>query len=181
VAKAWKNGEALLNGLAAYPESVKRAEFKRVTDSDRIYDHDQFHVNQVYNFSGKLVPGMNSGEDYDLVDGIGVKEYNKLISLAASRGLIVEEKPDGFYLSKPDRSEQAFVSKNDFSATTPELFEAIGKEIYELSTGEEEPEAEEESSEDIEPKEVHSPQEQIPFAGEKPKSRWPWSRKHETV
>jgi hypothetical protein len=174
MAVAWKNAEAFLNGLTFYPNSVKKVEFKNEFESDDKYEQEDFQANDLYEFNGKLVPGMSAEEDDCLIDEIGRAEYDKIMSVAAKRGLKIEEKNGGFYLSKADQTELGFVSTTGFSATTPGLFEAIGKEVYDLS-------AEEEVTEPLViPEKTSNSQEQIPL-GEKPKSRWPWSRKHETV
>lgn len=174
MAIAWKNAEAFLNSLTFYPNSVKRVEFKNEFENDDKYEQRGFQVNDIFEFNGKPVPGMSAEEDDYLLDGIGKTEYDKIMSVAAKRGLSVEEKNGGFYLSKADQSELGFVSTTGFSATTPSLFEAIGKEVYEL-------EAEEEVAETSSLEQIRNSQELNSHVEKKPKKRWFNFRRNETV
>jgi hypothetical protein len=128
MSEVWRKAKAYLDSLEDLPHVVKVAKFEKASNKGRFSQGD-FKVDFFVKVHERYptILGMNK---YTPIDE---KKYEKILSFVKNRNLSIIESDIGFYFIDPT-GRFGGVFTPCFAASEPELFEAIGKEIYNLRT-----------------------------------------------
>lgn len=128
MSEVWKKAKAYLDTLEDLPHVVKAAKFQKASEEGR-FSQGNFRVD-FFAREYERSPAILGMCKYTPIDE---KKYEKILSFVKKRNLSMIESDIGFYfIDQSGRLGGVFTPC--FAASEPELFEAIGKEIYGLRT-----------------------------------------------
>lgn len=130
MAEVWKKGKEFIDDLRDYPDFVINAELKKSFS----FNQGDFTVNQYQGGDEKSPEAL--GMELKKTHRFDKAMYDKTLSFAKKRNLTVKVQNKFPMLALFDSKNRyaGLLTPVDFYATTPELFEAIGIEIYDLKT-----------------------------------------------
>ena len=117
MAEAWKEAKKFVNSLVGYSEVVAGVKLR-----ERDFRLGDFRVDEYFH--------KQLGMDIERV--LDKTMYDKILSFAEKRNLEVERFGNSVILSDSKYNIVARICSLFFTTLTPDLFEAIGKEIYDL-------------------------------------------------
>ena len=133
---AWKEAQKFIEGLGSCPGTVKEAEFREIVKNEPFKQGD-FSANYFSPGYGTIPDQIGMSPVKQFV--IDRKGYEKILSFAKERSLTVREENVGMIcLYDQNNIQVASLLRGLFESTEPDLFEAIGTELYGLKTGTEE-------------------------------------------
>ncbi len=126
--EAWNEAKKFLVDLGNYPLSVKKTEFERAR-KDKRFRQGEFVIDTISEGYTQSPEKLGMGKSLE----IDRKMYDKILEFAKKRNLTTEEDSGLIYLIDSN-NRIGIISSCFFTASKPELFEEIGKEIYGLKS-----------------------------------------------
>ncbi len=121
----FRKAEEVIQSMNGYPTDVKVSELRKLQLKHGDYDINLLLEANWADFENDKLIGMC------LVNNVKMDKefYNKILTFGRENGLSVRDS----FLWGPNGKIQGYISDSSFFASTPELFEAIGK-LYGLKT-----------------------------------------------